>query len=183
MKHIVICADGTWNRPEEDLSKDYPTNVLKMARAIAPVSAGGTEQVVFYDWGLGSYHDGFKAGAFGSGINKNIQDCYRFLVHNYCPLMFLESSGRNRTPDKLPVGFRAELESACDRALVRTYERKYAEADSLFQAAIHTFEDSVAPKHPELAEFWSNYADLLSRMGRGQDARQADQKAASMKSP
>ncbi len=83
MKNIVICADGTWSRPEEDLRKDYPTNVLKMARAVAPVSPASTEQVVFYDWGLGSYHDGFKAGAFGSGINKNIQDCYRFIVQNY----------------------------------------------------------------------------------------------------
>ena len=26
----------------------------------------------------------------------------RFFVHNYCPLVFLEESGRNRTPDKLP---------------------------------------------------------------------------------
>lgn len=83
MKNIVICADGTWNRPEEDLEKDFPTNVLITARAIAPVSAAGVEQVVFYDWGLGSYHDGFTAGALGSGINKNIQDCYRFIVQNY----------------------------------------------------------------------------------------------------
>ena len=83
MKNIVICSDGTWNKPEENLKKDYPTNVLKTARAVAPLSETGEEQVVFYDWGLGSYHDGFSAGAFGSGINKNIQDCYRFLVHNY----------------------------------------------------------------------------------------------------
>ena len=83
MKNIVICADGTWNRPEQDPAKDYPTNVLKMARAIAPQSPLGSEQVVFYDWGLGSYHDGFKGGAFGSGINKNIEDCYRFIVQNY----------------------------------------------------------------------------------------------------
>ena len=83
MKRIVICADGTWNRPEEDLSEDYPTNVLKIARAIQPVGPDGVEQVVFYDWGLGSYHNELKAGAFGSGINKNIQDCYRFIVQNY----------------------------------------------------------------------------------------------------
>lgn len=83
MKNIVICADGTWNRPEKDLERDHPTNVLKVARAVAPVAGDGTEQVVFYDWGLGSYHDEFAAGAFGKGINKNIQDCYRFIVQNY----------------------------------------------------------------------------------------------------
>ena len=41
----------------------------------------------------------------------------RFLVINYCPLMFLENSGRNRTPDRLPVGERTPLLSACDVAL------------------------------------------------------------------
>jgi single-strand selective monofunctional uracil DNA glycosylase len=41
----------------------------------------------------------------------------RFFVWNWCPLAFLEESGRNRTPDKLPVGERAELERACDDAL------------------------------------------------------------------
>jgi len=33
-KRIVICADGTWNKPEKDPKKDFPTNVLKLARAI-----------------------------------------------------------------------------------------------------------------------------------------------------
>ncbi|RME27734.1 MAG: single-strand selective monofunctional uracil-DNA glycosylase [Deltaproteobacteria bacterium] len=41
----------------------------------------------------------------------------RFFVLNYCPLLFLEESGRNRTPDKLPAAERAPLEDACDRAL------------------------------------------------------------------
>ncbi len=41
MKRIIICADGTWNRPEKDLKKDFPTNVLKIARAIAPIGADG----------------------------------------------------------------------------------------------------------------------------------------------
>ena len=46
----------------------------------------------------------------------------RFFVHNYCPLLFLESSGRNRTPDRLPAAERRPLEAACDRALRRTVE-------------------------------------------------------------
>jgi single-strand selective monofunctional uracil DNA glycosylase len=46
----------------------------------------------------------------------------RFFVHNYCPLLFLEASGRNRTPDRLPVTERRPLEAACDRALRRTVE-------------------------------------------------------------
>ncbi|MDE0348725.1 MAG: DUF2235 domain-containing protein [Gammaproteobacteria bacterium] len=82
--NIVVCADGTWNRPEEDLAKDYPTNVLRLARAVSP-EARGARQHVFYDWGLGSYHDGAVAGAIGRGIHKNIVDGYRYIVHNYAP--------------------------------------------------------------------------------------------------
>jgi single-strand selective monofunctional uracil DNA glycosylase len=39
------------------------------------------------------------------------------LVLNHCPLVFMEESGRNRTPDKLPAGERAPLLAACDAAL------------------------------------------------------------------
>ena len=42
----------------------------------------------------------------------------RFLVANYCPLAFMEASGRNRTPDKLPIKERKPLLEACDKALV-----------------------------------------------------------------
>jgi single-strand selective monofunctional uracil DNA glycosylase len=40
-----------------------------------------------------------------------------FFVMNYCPLAFLEASGKNRTPDKLPRGEQAALFEACDQAL------------------------------------------------------------------
>lgn len=39
------------------------------------------------------------------------------LVVNYCPLLFLEAGGRNRTPDKLPAAEGAPLQAACDDAL------------------------------------------------------------------
>jgi single-strand selective monofunctional uracil DNA glycosylase len=38
-------------------------------------------------------------------------------VANYCPLVFMEASGRNRTPDKLPFEERVPLYAACDDAL------------------------------------------------------------------
>ena len=41
----------------------------------------------------------------------------RFFVWNYCPLAFMEESGRNRTPDKLPALEREALFAICDRAL------------------------------------------------------------------
>jgi uncharacterized protein (DUF2235 family) len=85
IKRLVICADGTWNRPEEDLEKDVPTNVLRMARAIRPLAADGLPQHVFYDWGIGSYHNAVIGGVTGRGIHKNIMDAYRYLVQNYTP--------------------------------------------------------------------------------------------------
>ena len=40
-----------------------------------------------------------------------------YFVANYCPLVFMEDSGRNRTPDKLPRDERLPLFAACDDAL------------------------------------------------------------------
>lgn len=82
MKKLIICFDGTWNKPERMDKDDYPTNVLKFARGIAP-HHGNKKQIVFYDWGIGSYHSQGSGGAFGEGLEKNVMDGYRFLVHNY----------------------------------------------------------------------------------------------------
>jgi single-strand selective monofunctional uracil DNA glycosylase len=43
----------------------------------------------------------------------------RHFIANYCPLAFMEASGRNRTPDQLPARERAPLFAACDRHLAR----------------------------------------------------------------
>jgi single-strand selective monofunctional uracil DNA glycosylase len=40
-----------------------------------------------------------------------------WFVLNYCPLVFLETSGRNFTPDKLPVKLLTAVYAACDRHL------------------------------------------------------------------
>jgi single-strand selective monofunctional uracil DNA glycosylase len=43
-----------------------------------------------------------------------------FFVANYCPLAFMEESGKNLTPDKLAAAEQAPLFAACDEALRRT---------------------------------------------------------------
>jgi single-strand selective monofunctional uracil DNA glycosylase len=43
-----------------------------------------------------------------------------WFVLNYCPLAFLEESGRNFTPDKLPAAQLRELYALCDRHLATT---------------------------------------------------------------
>jgi len=46
-----------------------------------------------------------------------------FFVYNYCPLSFMEASGRNRTPDQLSAREREPLFAVCDRALARVIDR------------------------------------------------------------
>jgi single-strand selective monofunctional uracil DNA glycosylase len=56
---------------------------------------------------------GLFAKRFGTA-EKFFRDHF---VVNYCPLAFLEESGRNRTPDKLPPPERAALYAVCDEHL------------------------------------------------------------------
>jgi single-strand selective monofunctional uracil DNA glycosylase len=44
------------------------------------------------------------------------------IVLNYCPLAFVEESGRNRTPDKLPASEQQSLFKACDEHLSAAIE-------------------------------------------------------------
>jgi single-strand selective monofunctional uracil DNA glycosylase len=44
----------------------------------------------------------------------------RFFVANYCPLQFIESSGRNRTPNQLRKDEKGLLLAVCDKALIAT---------------------------------------------------------------
>jgi len=59
---------------------------------------------------------GFARDAFGTPARF----FERFFVANYCPLVFIEESGRNFTPDKLPAAERDPLFTVCDEALRRT---------------------------------------------------------------
>ena len=43
-------------------------------------------------------------------------------IANFCPLVFMEESGRNRTPDKLPAEEREPLYRACDDHLRRVVD-------------------------------------------------------------
>jgi uncharacterized protein (DUF2235 family) len=78
---MKLCADGTWNRPEQLHKDDCPTNVLQFARGVSSLDENNLKQIVFYDWGIGSYHDKLSGG----DLEKNVMDAYRFLVHNYEP--------------------------------------------------------------------------------------------------
>lgn len=53
----------------------------------------------------------------------NPEDFFRdHYVVNYCPLVWMEESGRNRTPDKLPKAEMEPVSTACDRYVKRHLE-------------------------------------------------------------
>jgi single-strand selective monofunctional uracil DNA glycosylase len=56
-------------------------------------------------------------GLFAERFGPPEQFFAEHIVVNYCPLAFLEISGANRTPDKLPASERVGLFAACDRHL------------------------------------------------------------------
>lgn len=56
---------------------------------------------------------GWAAARFGSAA-AFFEECF---VLNWCPLVFLEASGRNRTPEQLPAAELAPLRAACDEHL------------------------------------------------------------------
>lgn len=81
MKRLIVCCDGTWQK----LTDPCPTNVVKIAQAIKPLASDGTSQVLYYHEGIGTEDAKSRilGGAFGKGIDQNIQDAYRFLCLNY----------------------------------------------------------------------------------------------------
>lgn len=88
MKRIVLCCDGTWNRPgNKDRGQPIETNVEKIYKAINNENAG-IQQIKFYGPGVGTgfaITDQLLGGSIGIGIDKNIQDAYKFLMWSYEP--------------------------------------------------------------------------------------------------
>lgn len=112
MRRLVVCCDGTWNKPDQltggggppdphrapaqDESTEKvkklvegvraPTHVTKVALAISDSDADDHRQILHYEKGVGSRPgEHLLGGAFGVGLSRNIQSCYRFLVRNYEP--------------------------------------------------------------------------------------------------
>jgi uncharacterized protein (DUF2235 family) len=99
-KNIVIFSDGTGQagglKPDQNLS-----NIYKLFRASRPGSESPinpAEQVAAYDAGLGTENDEGKipfrpiqkfrklwSGATGTGISRNISDCYEAILKHYEP--------------------------------------------------------------------------------------------------
>ncbi len=86
MKRIVICCDGTWNRPDQDdQGTPCPTNVAITASAVTATASDGTPQQVYYQTGVGTRPGERYPGVFGAGLSRNILNAYRYLAAHYEP--------------------------------------------------------------------------------------------------
>lgn len=86
-KRIVVCCDGTWNTPDQAKGgRPCPTNVTKLALALAPVGEDGVEQRLFYHRGVGTERwERVRGGAFGLGLSRNVKEAYRSVAEHFEP--------------------------------------------------------------------------------------------------
>lgn len=78
-------------------------------------------QVLFLIEGFGTVREEVSGTRFWGWVRDRFGTPRRFFsryfVANYCPLVFIEESGRNRTPDRLRAAARNELFGLCDQGL------------------------------------------------------------------
>jgi hypothetical protein len=148
-KNIVIFSDGTGQAGGINFD-EARTNVYKLYRAcrVGPdTKIEPSEQVAFYDPGLGSASDGghFKIGwmrwlynlasmATGLGITRNIVDCYAAIIG------LLSDRCRLRRDDRLRRQQQPKRNSQCEGkedpgADQATYEHGSPHSDALTQIA------------------------------------------------
>ena len=145
MRRLIVCADGTWNRPEEgEHVAATSTNVEKIQHAIKAVAGSGrnaTSQITFYHKGVGTgdFIDKILGGAFGEGIDRNIMECYQFLVNNYSPgdEIYLFGFSRGAYTARSLAG------------MIRNSGLLRQENVSMTQEAYSLYRDRNPAKHPE----------------------------------
>lgn len=108
-KRIVVCCDGTWNTPDEQQNGvPTPTNVCKVALAVAPVGNDGVRQATYYHRGVGTTpSEKFTGGAFGVGLSRDVISAYRYVVATYQPgdQLFLFGFSRGAFTARSAAGF------------------------------------------------------------------------------
>jgi uncharacterized protein (DUF2235 family) len=87
MKRIVLCFDGTWNKPAEDaLPPDLQveTNVSRFFRSVSDTGLDSVPQVKWYNAGVGTeWLNQLPGGIVGAGLDAHIIDGYTHLAQTY----------------------------------------------------------------------------------------------------
>jgi uncharacterized protein (DUF2235 family) len=156
-KKLAVFCDGTWN----DLRKDIPTNVVRLAKCVAPTSESGDRQIVYYDSGVGVAANigwvvdkatKYVGGALGRGLDQKIEDAYRFLVLNFEPDDEIYVFGFSRGA--------YTARSLC--GLIRKCGILRRSCFNLVPQALQRYRDKVHPSSPEMVQFRTSYAHPLA---------------------
>lgn len=87
MKRIVICFDGTWNKPADEAlpaGQRIETNVCRFYQSVSEHGPDGIKQLKWYNEGVGTqWYDRYIGGAIGFGLEFNIVQGYEFLAKEY----------------------------------------------------------------------------------------------------
>lgn len=85
-KRLIVCCDGTW-QDSASAFKSHPSNVTRLSRCFKQVAGQTTQQIVYYQSGVGTGGgtERLTGGAFGSGIGEHIREAYAFLCTNWAP--------------------------------------------------------------------------------------------------
>lgn len=85
MKRVVLCFDGTWNKPGQGEEEDrVESNVRRFFSSVRPAGADGVRQLTWYNEGVGtSWFNKFGGGLLGAGLDFHIIQGYRKLAELY----------------------------------------------------------------------------------------------------
>jgi uncharacterized protein (DUF2235 family) len=77
-RRLILCFDGTWNKPEDQ------TNVWRFYSALPDLYSGCPNQIKYYDPGVGTeMMNRVAGGAFGIGLDRNVLEGYAWLINNF----------------------------------------------------------------------------------------------------
>ncbi len=180
-KRIVICADGTWNstKATDAIGDTATTNVWLTYQLVRPKADDGTSQLAFYHPGVGTggFIDRVVGGATGRGIDRNIRECYRFLVDSYHPGDYVYLFGFSRgaytvrslaglvrncgiiNPEKLPLG------KTVDAAVSEAFDHYRARGDATAPAAQSSVDFRKENSHPDFRITCIGVWDTVGSLG------------------
>jgi len=134
-KRIIVCCDGTGNtlEPAGRRGKDFPTNVLRLARLIHPYDPRGQvtiQQVMLYLPGVGisGVFDRCMNGIRGRGVELKVLIAYQFITDNYVAGddLFIFGFSRGAFTARLLVDFLNTVK-VIPKAKMREFDRIYAD--------------------------------------------------------
>jgi uncharacterized protein (DUF2235 family) len=172
MKRLVVCCDGTWNRPDHVSDGVVrPTNVTKIAWGVAEEDPQGTSQILYYHPGVGTEpRERLLGGALGVGLSRHVGDCYRFLVENYEPedelYFFGFSRGAFTARSTVGLVYNAGILRARHAARVDDAYRLYRDRSALRRP--NAIESQIFRRmysHDEIAIHFVGVWDTVGRVG------------------